>query len=171
MATSAEIEKLFEPIARAARRGDAQQIRQVLTKLRAAQRNFMRGTPEDSERDMVRGMIIAIEGILGIVLAGSGADHRFEILSRYPYALSVMAVLGRHARAALLGGQVKEQAMRADEIENETGISFARIQPIMKALVEGGIVLEQDKGSGLNYELTGIGAELLESQWPGWQVA
>lgn len=170
MSASVEIETLLEPAARAARRGAAEQIKQVLTKLRAAQRNFLRTAPADHEREMARGMVVAIEGMLGYVLASSGDDHRFEILSRYPYALGLMAIIGKHARKALMDGKVEESAIQASEIAKAAGVTVTRLKPILEALSGCGIVLERGKRAELSYELTRTGAHLLEAQWPGWQT-
>lgn len=164
-------ERLLEPAARAARRGDPEQIKSVLLKLRAAQKKFMREKRPDSPVETVRGMVLAIEGILGIVLGCADADRRYETLQRFPYALQVMALVAKKARRSGLSSAKISPAMSSKELSTLSGVEIERLVPLLDALTENHSLTRKKDRQETYFEITPQGARLLEAQWPGWQVS
>ncbi len=167
----APFERLLEPAARAARRGDAEQVKAVLSKLRAAHKKFMRERPPESSVETVRGIVLALEGILGIVFAGAAADCRYETLQRFPYALQIMALIAKKARQGLLSAAKQPAAMSSKELAGLTGLEIARLTPILEALTTARIITCTADAAEAYFEITSEGAHLLEAEWPGWQVS
>lgn len=166
----APFERLLEPAARAARRGDAEQIRAVLSKVRSAQRTFLRDNPSESLIETARGMVFALEGILGIVLGCSAADRRYETLRRFPYALHIMAIIAQKARQVLLSGSAGAKAIREKELAEAAGLELSRIRPLIEALLTCGIITARIEKTETYFEITAEGAHLLEAGYPGWQI-
>lgn len=165
-----QFEQLFEPAARAARRGDADQIRKVLESVRSIWKSFRKRTKVDAEEELARGMTFAIEGILGTVLASAGADARHALLEGRKYALPVLHALGKKARSSANDPTTPDGSMRMGELAKAVGVLPQNIGELVDAMSDCGLVRSTNQGVARCVTITEIGAQMLEAAKPGWQL-
>jgi len=168
------IEQLYEPAARAARRGDPDQIKSVLEELRSLWRSHRDSREADAE--VAKGMTYSIEGILGIVLATAGADARQALIEGRKYALPILHALGQKAREAVLAaastdqGRATQGSLRMGDLATKVGALPQNIGELVKTMSDCGLVTLAEEGTARLVALTPLGAQLLEASKPGWQL-
>jgi len=166
------IEQLYEPAARAARRGDAAQIENVLKELRSIWKSDRNSNSADAA--LAKGMTYSIEGILGIVLASAGADARQSLVEGRKYALPILHALGRKARESTLtlraSRPTSEGSLRMGDLAVAVGALAQNIGELVKTMSDCGLVTLTEEGAAKRVVLTPLGAQLLEACKPGWQV-
>jgi DNA-binding MarR family transcriptional regulator len=175
--TAEKIEQIFEPAARAARRGDVAQIRKVLDELhRIWSRSGRKGKKARQNEDVARGMTFALEGVLGIILATAGADARRALVEGRKYALPILHALGRKARESAHAGDASSSgphgegaSIQKGRLADIVGILPQNIGELIQAMSDCGLVTVSGKGSADHVVLTEIGAQMLEAMKPGWQ--
>lgn len=167
-----QIEQLFEPAARAARRGDAEQIQRILNTLRSIWKKISnKPTRKKADLEMARGMTFAIEGLLGIVLASAGADARHTLLGR-KHAVPLLHVLGGKARQAQLSepGTGTDAAVSMGDLAKAVGARPQNMGELVYAMRDCGLVNVEEQGPARKVTITEIGVRMLEAHLPGWQV-
>jgi hypothetical protein len=173
------IEQLFEPAARAARRGDANQIRAVLAELRLIWKSKRTKATPPEVIELAQGMTFAMEGILGVVLASAGADSRYSLVTSRKYALPVLHFLGKRARAhARVHGryevtfqQNSPPSMKMGELAGAVGVLPQNIGDLIKAMADCELVTISDQGAERRVTITDIGIQVLDASKPGWQLS
>jgi hypothetical protein len=172
MSLPEQIEQLFEPAARAARRGDADQIQRVLKALRGIwQKSAKQRAGKKADQEMARGMTFAIEGLLGIILASAGADARHALLGR-KHAVPILHVLGKKARQALSGAPNTESdaGVQMGDLARAVGAQPQNIGELVYSMRDCGLVNVEEEGQVRRVTLTEAGIQMLEANMPGWQV-
>lgn len=164
------IEQLFEPAARAARRGDADQIRGVLNKLHSIWKSDRKLKKVNAAEELARGMTFAIEGMLGILLASSGADARHALIEGRKYALPVLHVLGKKAHASANDPRQPDASLQMGELAKLVGMYPQNLSELVKAMGDCGLVSASDQGQARHVVITDVGLEILEASKPGWQL-
>jgi hypothetical protein len=174
---SERIQQLFEPAARATRRGDALQIRKVLDELRLIWRSAQPKKKVERDVEVARGMTFALESVLGIVLATSGADAQRALVGGRKYALPILHALGRKARESVQtsqssGIQLNESvaSIKKGELARTVGMLAQNIGELVNTMKDCGLVSVTEEGPASRVAITDAGLEMLESARPGWQV-
>src|SRR5262245_38288748 len=131
---TAEIEKLFEPVARAVRRGDESQIQRALSELRAIWKRFADSEGQDEIR--ARGMTFALEAVLGFALARVAADARRTLVESRKHALPMLQALGQRLNPVQEKDSVDGSMMSFRELADVVGAKPQNISDLLGAMSE-----------------------------------
>ena len=171
------IQRLFEPAARATRRGDPVQIRKVLDELRLIWKSGRSRKQAARDEELARGMTFALESVLGIVLATSSVDAQRSLVEGRKYALPILHALGRKARQGAQSTQSSAtqlnnsaSSIKKGELARTVGMLAQNIGELVNSMQDCGLVSVTDEGPTSRVAITETGLEILEAVRPGWQV-
>jgi hypothetical protein len=176
--TAEKIQQLFEPAARAARRGDPGQIRKVLDELHGIWTQSRRKRKKvQAAEELARGMTYALEGVLGVILATAGADARRALVEGRKYALPILHALGKKAREAASAGESSGSGAYSDaaaiqkgRLAEIVGMLPQNIGELIQAMSDCDLITVSGRGTANHVALTDTGARMLEALKPGWQI-
>jgi hypothetical protein len=176
--TAEKIQQLFEPAARAARRGDPGQMRKVLDELHGIWTQSRRKRKKvQAAEELARGMTYALEGVLGVILATAGADARRALVEGRKYALPILHALGKKAREAASAGKISGSGAYSDaaaiqkgRLAKIVGMLPQNIGELIQAMSNCDLITVSGRGTANHVALTDTGAQMLEAIKPGWQI-
>jgi DNA-binding MarR family transcriptional regulator len=180
MATLTEsIERLFEPVARAVRRGDLQQLKTARDRLDTIWKSQLKNKSKKSQsEELARGMTFALEAVLGFALGRADADARRTLVDSRKHALPVLHALGLKARKATAHSQRScsldrsefKPHMKLRELADAIGIKPQNIGELIDAMSDVGLVEASDRSTSRLVSISEAGAQTLEASLPGWQL-
>jgi|CXWL01.1.fsa_nt_gi DNA-binding MarR family transcriptional regulator len=169
--SSAELNAYLEPTARAVRRGDLKQLRDLATKVRGVYvTNSAR--EETYELGVVVGYVRAIEGILEAAAERTEADSQHTYLASRKRAVAVLLALAqvRWKKNPSLDPAGEDASYSMTQLSTITGILQQNLPRLITDLVEKQLVIVKPRSQERRAAITDEGLAALELIRPGWHV-
>jgi hypothetical protein len=168
------IQQFFEPVSRAIRRGDEQQMTRLVDSLAKLWKDTK--PAERKEAAQAQGMTAALEGVLSFALARSRGDAQYTLLTGRKYGLPVLHALAKQARAAALPKSSKAsqaivtEYMTLSELARSVGAKAQNLSSLIDEMEECGLLKSTYRGVARYLSISEPAIALLEAMSPGWQA-
>lgn len=170
MSTSADLNAYLEPTARAVRRGDLKQLRDLAAKVRGVL-VASSASEETYERGVIVGYVRAMDGILEVAAERTEADSQHTYLVSRKRAVAVLLALAQIRWKSNQRSVEQDSSYSMTQLSAITGILQQNLPRLISDLVEKQLVIVKPKSQERRAEITDEGLAALELVRPGWHLA